>query len=148
VWDARSGESLRTLKGHRGPVSSSAWSGDGRRIISGSWDNTLQVWDARSGESLRTLEGHRGAVSSCAWSGDGGRIVSASNDGTVRVWDAATGALLLSIFRFPRGEEAAIGESPRRVLRASPGAWRWLGWLAPDPSTGAIDRYPYETFRE
>ena len=35
---------------------------DGRRIVSGSEDNTLKVWDVATGECLATLEGHSSYV--------------------------------------------------------------------------------------
>ncbi|MCD6515575.1 MAG: protein kinase, partial [Candidatus Odinarchaeota archaeon] len=62
VWDAASGELLRTLEDHGGWVYSVAWSPDGRYIASGSRDATVRVWDAASGELLRTLEGHEDSV--------------------------------------------------------------------------------------
>ena len=34
-----------TLKGHTGPVYSVSFSPDGKRIASGSFDQTLKVWD-------------------------------------------------------------------------------------------------------
>ena len=37
-----------TLKGHSGFVSSVSFSPDGKRIVSGSYDNTLKVWDISS----------------------------------------------------------------------------------------------------
>jgi WD40 repeat protein len=37
---------------------------DGRRVVSGSDDNTLRVWDVDTGECVRELEGH-GKVSEC-----------------------------------------------------------------------------------
>ena len=47
MWDAQTGRKLLTLKGHNAGVSSVAFSPDGARIITGSWDNTAKVWDAR-----------------------------------------------------------------------------------------------------
>ncbi|HEX6096344.1 MAG TPA: pentapeptide repeat-containing protein [Thermoanaerobaculia bacterium] len=146
VWDMASGESVRTLEGHGGGVRTCTVSRDGAWIVSGSYDKTLRVWDAASGESVRTLEGHRGAVVGCAVSSDGRRIISVSYDNTIRVWDATTGAPLLTIALFPDGSEAVFDESPRRIRRATPGAWRYLGWLAPDPVTGFLRRYPAESF--
>ena len=35
---------------------------DGRRVVSGSEDNTLKVWDVATGECVATLEGHSSTV--------------------------------------------------------------------------------------
>jgi WD40 repeat protein len=45
VWDLESGREVRGFDGHKRPVSSVMWSGDGRRILSGSADHTVRVWD-------------------------------------------------------------------------------------------------------
>jgi len=81
----------RTLKGHTGGVLSVAFSPDGKRLVSGSYDGGLKVWDAQTGLETRTLKGHSNVVWSVAFSPDGKRLVSASEDGTVKVWDAQTG---------------------------------------------------------
>ena len=39
--------SIRYFQGHSDLVTACAYSPDGRRIVSGSWDNTLQVWTPR-----------------------------------------------------------------------------------------------------
>jgi WD40 repeat protein len=49
-------------------VWSVAWSPDGRRLATASWDQTAKVWDAASGQEVLTLRGHTDRVVSVAWS--------------------------------------------------------------------------------
>jgi eukaryotic-like serine/threonine-protein kinase len=91
VWDAHTGKLERTLKGHTLPVLSVAFSADGKRIASGSQDETVKVWDTQTGQPTLTLQGHTSEVKSVAFSADGTRIASGSEDKTVKVWDAQTG---------------------------------------------------------
>jgi hypothetical protein len=90
VWDAATGKESFTLNGHKGRVWSVAWSPDGKRIVSGSFDGTLKVWDVATGLETLTLRGHTGFVFSVDWSPDGKRLVSGSRDNTLRIWDATT----------------------------------------------------------
>ena len=76
-------------------VGSVAFSPDGKRIVSGSWDKTdktVRVWDANTGQPIgQPLTGHTDPVMGVAFSPDGTRIVSGSADKTLRLWDADTG---------------------------------------------------------
>jgi WD40 repeat protein len=67
-----------TLKGHNSGVCTVAFSPDGKRLVSGSWDKTVKVWDALTGQETFTLQGHTDAVVSVAFSPDGKRHASAS----------------------------------------------------------------------
>ncbi|KAG6876427.1 hypothetical protein C0992_013006, partial [Termitomyces sp. T32_za158] len=72
-------------------VTSVAFSLDGMQIVSGSFDNSVQVWNALTGEQVQKLQGHNHLVTSVAFSPDGTQIVSGSYDNSVRVWNALTG---------------------------------------------------------
>jgi WD40 repeat protein len=93
LWDLATGETLRVLEGHAGPVSAVVVLADGR-ALSCSDDKTLRLWDLATGETLRILEGHAGSVTAVAVLPDGRRALSGSSDRTLRLWDLATGETL------------------------------------------------------
>src|SRR5262249_20077768 len=45
LWEVASGTARREFSGHQGMLSSLAFSPDGRRIATGSWDTTILLWD-------------------------------------------------------------------------------------------------------
>jgi WD40 repeat protein len=85
-------------------VASAAYSPDGSRIVTASFDRTARIWDAATSKEVAVLRGHDDPVSSAAYSPDGSRIVTASEDTTTRIWDAATGKEIIVL----RGHGAAV----------------------------------------
>jgi WD40 repeat protein len=81
---------------HRSPVEAVAFSQDGRRVATGTFDGVARVWEVTSGSEIALVE-HRGPVSAVAFSPDGERVASSSYDGTARVWEAANGKELARI---------------------------------------------------
>ena len=102
LWNANTGELIKTLTGHKDVVSSVAFSPDGNLIVSGdwydwdgylssgTWSGEILVWDAHTGEHLKTLTGHTGGVSSVAFSPDGKTLANGRTDGTILLWDFST----------------------------------------------------------
>jgi len=96
LWRLCHGD-LLTLKGHRDSVTSVAFSPDGRKLATGSWDGAAKLWNIGGGQELATLKGHRSYVFSVAFSPDGKRLATGSWDRTVKLWDADTGQELATL---------------------------------------------------
>ena len=91
LWDVQTGKEVRKFVGHTGWVTGVAFSPDGRRAVSGSWDRTVRLWDVKTGKELHKFEGHTDEVNGVAFSPDGKRALSGSLDHTMRLWDVETG---------------------------------------------------------
>jgi WD40 repeat protein len=81
----------RKLEGHHGSVMTVAFSPDGRRVATGSFDNTVIVWDAETGLPISKPMRHRGPFwYAVTFSKDGCSVVTGCDDATARIWDIAT----------------------------------------------------------
>ena len=114
LWEAATGKALRSFSRYAAPVSSLAFSPDGRYALSGGEDNALIMWDVATGKELRGFSGHSGAIRRVAFSPDGRFAFSGSDDGTARMWDAGKGQEVARMMAAPDGEWFTM--TPRRIL--------------------------------
>jgi WD40 repeat protein len=80
IWDTESGKEVVAL-GNAGLVSRAAFSGDGKRVVTGSDGHFAVIWDAESGKQIAVLKHeHRAEFGRimAAFSVDGTRVVTAS----------------------------------------------------------------------
>ncbi len=55
LWDTATGAELRTLHGHTDFISALSFSGDGRLLLTGSYDRLAKLWDLATGAELAAL---------------------------------------------------------------------------------------------
>jgi len=109
--DIDSGETVQTFQGHEGHIISVAFSPDGKKLVTSSYDKTARIWDVDSGKELQKLAGHTGFVESAVFLPGGKEILTsgsgkssltitvngvtdkydADDDRTARIWDADSG---------------------------------------------------------
>src|SRR3989339_303422 len=88
------GDLISTLVGHTKFVISIAFSPDGMKIASGSYDETIKLWDISIGNVINTFSGHTDVITSIAFSPDGTKLASGSFDHTIKIWETNSGNLI------------------------------------------------------
>ncbi len=125
LWNADTGEHLRTLQGHTNQVRSVAYSPDGQTLVSGGFDETIRIWNANTGAEIRTLQ-YPNWVFTTAYSPDGQTIAGAGGGaGTIPIWNADTGAhirtlqghnrTVYSVAYSPDGQTIASGSGDNTI---------------------------------
>jgi len=109
------------LQGHTSHVLSVAFSPDGQRLATGSWDYTAKIWDLITGKAVLTLEGHTSYVESVAFSLDGKRLATGSWDKTAKIWDLTTGKAVLTLEGHTSNVESVVFSLDGK--RLATGSW-------------------------
>jgi WD40 repeat protein len=84
AWKENRFTESEAIIGHEAWVTSVAWSSDGTRLASGSWDHTVKISDA-AGHPLGPPLVHVKPVGGIAWSRDGESLITSAWE-QVRVW--------------------------------------------------------------
>ena len=111
VWDAATGQPLRSLSVAEGAVRCLSFMPDGRFLIVGAENAPLTLWDVAPYRLARTWARHAGFATSLAVVPGGRLVVSGGSDRVVRLFDAASGRCL---------REMAGHEDPVTAVAAGP----------------------------
>ena len=120
VWNIENGVSTTKLVGHDNLIRSVSFSADGRRIVTGSNDNTARVWHSRTGELLTTLRGHEAGVTKAYFTADGKNVTTVSLDKSVRVWNVDMERAFATLPFAPQNAQVAVfNNDGNRLLTAT-----------------------------
>jgi WD40 repeat protein len=73
-----------------------AWSPDGKRVVTGSWDCSVKIWDPSTGTEVCSFDKPGGIsqmIYAVAWGPDGRRIACSDIEGDICILDATGGGL-------------------------------------------------------
>ncbi|KAG2341470.1 WD40 repeat-like protein [Suillus weaverae] len=89
IWDANIGELLSTIK-HDRTVLSLAWTSDGKKLISASFDGSIRVFDTATWHRIAILEGHQSTVKAISLSRNDRLLASVLFDKIGCLWNLDT----------------------------------------------------------
>ncbi len=103
LWEVGSGRRLHVLAGHKGAITSYAFSPRGDLLVTGSLDHDARVWSVADGRLVSVLRGHFSPVYGLSTSPDGSWVVTAGRI-AVGLWRSTSGQLL----NYLRGPSATL----------------------------------------
>jgi hypothetical protein len=122
-WSSLWGE-RRFLTGHEGYIAAVAFSPDGKRVLTGSWDKTARLWEAATGKPVATFTGHTGPIWAVAFSPDGQRVLTGSADNRARLWEVFSSAqALVEVVKASVPRCLTAAERERFSLGTGPPRW-------------------------
>jgi hypothetical protein len=86
VWDVQKNKQFGQALAHAEAVTASAFSPDGRMLVTACENDQAQVWMLATSKVVAVM-GHRGDVTSVAFHPQGTLVATASDDRTARIWD-------------------------------------------------------------
>ena len=100
IWDASTGEKIKTISAHGDTIVKVAYSPDGTRLATASADGTAKLWDTKTYEMLFSFTAQAnggGTIRSLAFSPDGRKLATAQDVHGVDIWDTSTGNLEITL---------------------------------------------------
>lgn len=106
--------------GHADIINFTAFSPDGRVIVTACKNGTAKLWDVETCQEIISLTGHKKTVYSAVFNSRSDLVLTASMDGTAKLWDVKTGRCLGTLFGHKEGVKYAIfSPDSKMVITAS-----------------------------
>jgi WD40 repeat protein len=96
IWDVANVKQVLSLPGFTTPVTSLAFSPDGKLLATGSDDQKIRIWDMSNGQDVHEL-GPVGLHMHLAFSPDGSLLIAGTANGTITIWVTATWTQIASL---------------------------------------------------
>lgn len=97
IFDAETGEPLRSFSFPKGALGLIFFSPDGSKLFATTNDGSLYSRNIRDGQLVNFAESHSNEVASFSFSPDGKKVATGSLDRTLKLWDVSTGKHLRTI---------------------------------------------------
>jgi WD40 repeat protein/putative methionine-R-sulfoxide reductase with GAF domain/CheY-like chemotaxis protein len=110
-----------TIRGHSDWVTSVAFSTDGRRLASGSWDKSVKFWDVPTGAELHDFSGAAKRIQALAYSHDGRWLAAENADDSVTLWDTKSDGKSRTLAGRPHDKKA--GDWVYSIAFSPDGRW-------------------------
>ncbi len=122
---------ISTLKGHTAVVNSLAFSPDGKKLVSGSSDRTVNLWGLANQQRLYSFFGAQDGISAVSFSPDSKQITASSFDRSITSWKVDNKQLLHSFLYLNSATShsnlvTSIAYSPNGKILASSSADRTI----------------------
>src|SRR5205823_5428150 len=115
LWDLSRAHVAGAMDLLKGPVSSLAFSRDGKLLAVAGHEENGFLFELTNGDRV-PLEGHADLVNCVAFAPDGATVATGSSDGTVRLWSATGGQQRRVLSATGMGAVLAIAFSPDNRL--------------------------------
>jgi WD40 repeat protein/DNA-binding SARP family transcriptional activator len=124
IRNARTGESVRSFRGHDGDITDVAFNHDGTRLATTGTDAAARIWDPATGEELHTVQmpvtDTAWAASGPSFSRDGSLFAAAwAEHGVVKVVDLSSGQIVREISSVPGPRDTSFDPTGARLAITS-----------------------------
>ncbi len=112
AYETKNSGLIHVYGGHEGRVNGIAFSADGKRALTSSWDGTLRYWNLETNSLIRQMASNkRFPLMGVAISPNGKRALSGSSEQTMHLWDLESGKELMT-FKGHQNTVWDVGYSP------------------------------------